>query len=195
MIPVVYSFDDDLALPAWVSIASLLNNAENTTSYDVWVLYSKLSDKIMQRFEQFSDGRHKISFKKVVESPLKDNKAVYLGVCAELLQYKKVLFCNVETKFRTDLTKVYDLGDSVLENMDKIVDYYGVCDIKKWKKLNTEYEYLSYILKSPFADEYLYKNQLRRLIWVASPLLRAAEQLPLSKKLKDKLKKIKNYDF
>ena len=47
-IPIVFAFSNEYALPGWISIASLLNNAKNKVVYLIHVLHDGL-DKYHKR--------------------------------------------------------------------------------------------------------------------------------------------------
>ena len=51
-IPIVFTFDDNYALPAAVAIKSLVHTGKKETWYDIYVLYQNLSDANRRALDQ-----------------------------------------------------------------------------------------------------------------------------------------------
>lgn len=67
-VPVVFAFDNNLALPAAVCLNSLLISAEADTVYHIYVMHSASEELDMQWIDKVmcsADSRHRISFIRV----------------------------------------------------------------------------------------------------------------------------------
>jgi lipopolysaccharide biosynthesis glycosyltransferase len=117
-IPVVFTFDDNYALPAAVAIKSLVHTGEKNTWYDIYVLYQNLSSANRCALDQVA----KINWIKVDQDLFKSVPAtaeypvdVYyrLAIHDILPQYDKIIYSDVDVLFQGDLTAVYETN---LEN-------------------------------------------------------------------------------
>lgn len=125
-IPIVFAFDKRFELPACVCLTSLLENANNDTFYDVFILHSgpELLDSI--EIGKIADiyNNCKINFLSVGET-FKDAFVIrgistttyYRLLIPELIpQYDRILYSDVDVIFREDLSDLYntDLEDNYI---------------------------------------------------------------------------------
>lgn len=117
-IPVVFAFDNNLAMPAAVCIYSLFANAYQSTAYQVYVLHregktldTSFIDKVFASFPQHSlrlvevDGTFDNGFEiRGITTP-----AYYRLLIPELIpEHDKVIYSDVDVIFRADLSEIYD---------------------------------------------------------------------------------------
>ena len=118
-IPIVFTFDDNYALPAAVAIKSLVHTGSRDTWYEIYVLYRNLSDANRNALDKVAD----INWIKVDESLFADVPVsaeypvdVYyrLAIHDILPQYDRILYSDVDVLFQGDLTAVYkmDMGNA-----------------------------------------------------------------------------------
>lgn len=118
-VPIVFAFDNNLAMPAAVCFYSLLVNAGHDTTYEIHVLHSaeetldtRYIDRVLAEFP-----RHKISymavddtFDKAFEIRGITTPAYYRLLIPTLLpQYDKVIYSDVDVIFRDDLKYIYSI--------------------------------------------------------------------------------------
>lgn len=142
-IPIVFAFDNRLAMPAAVCFYSLLANAKPTTAYDIYILHRSgeeldLSDirRVMSQFPQSTltlrevggefDGSFEI---RGITTP-----AYYRLLIPKLIpEHDKVLYSDVDVIFRNDLTEIYNIdiagyyfgGVNSMSHFDNdLVNYY-----------------------------------------------------------------------
>lgn len=113
-IPIVFTFDNNYALPAAVAIKSLVYTGKKGTWYDIYCLYQNLSDQNRRTLDQVA----KINWIKVDSSLFKGVPAtteypvdVYyrLAIHDILPQYDKILYSDVDVLFQGDLTSIYEM--------------------------------------------------------------------------------------
>ena len=113
-IPIVFTFDDNYALPAAVAIKSLIHTGKKGTWYDIYCLYQNLSEVNRRALDQVA----KINWIKV-------NSSLFAGVPATaeypvdvyyrlaihdiLPQHDRILYSDVDVLFQGDLTAVYEM--------------------------------------------------------------------------------------
>lgn len=117
-IPIVFAFDNNLAMPAAVCLYSLLVNAAEGTIYHIHILHSgneTLDTSYIERvIADFT--RHKISyisvgtaFENAFEIRGITTPAYYRLLIPELLpEYDKVIYSDVDVIFRNDLSGIYN---------------------------------------------------------------------------------------
>jgi len=114
-IPIVFTFDDNYALPAAVAIKSLVHTGSCDTWYEIYVLYRNLSDANRNALNKVAD----IHWIKVDESLFSDVPVsaeypvdVYyrLAIHDILPQYDRILYSDVDVLFQGDLTAVYNMN-------------------------------------------------------------------------------------
>lgn len=129
-VPILFTFDDKLLMPAGVCITSLLLNAEPDTFYDIFILHGERYDfsqtDLMRLPEVFSNCR--ITLRKVAgefvgayEVRGIPETAYYRLIAPELIpECDKILYSDVDVIFREDLTRFYerDLRDNYLAAVD-----------------------------------------------------------------------------
>lgn len=124
-IPIVFTFDNNLSLPAAVCISSLMQSASSETYYDIFVLHSGSApeivglDKILNTYSNMSLSYRSVgdSFNDAYEIRGITKAAYYRLLAAKYIpEYDRVIYADVDTIFRLDLTDVYDydLNDNYL---------------------------------------------------------------------------------
>lgn len=130
-IPILFTFDESLVLPACVCISSLLQSASPDTFYDIFVIHSDkydLSKTDVARIPQyFSNCR--LTFRPIsgefvggYEVRGIPETCYYRMLSPELIpEYDKILYSDVDVIFREDQTKYYDvnLGTNCFGGVDK----------------------------------------------------------------------------
>lgn len=116
-VPIVFAFDNNLAMPAAVCIYSLLANARETTQYHIHVMHRADEtldihwiEKVIREFP-----RHKISY--IGVGDIFDNSfeirgittpAYYRLLIPELIpEYDRVIYSDVDVIFRRDLSDIF----------------------------------------------------------------------------------------
>lgn len=130
IIPVLFTFDEGLVMPACVCMTSLLMNAREDTFYDIFVLHSDRYDlaksDVSRIPEHFSNCR--ITFRPVsgefigaYEVRGITETCYYRLLSAELIpEYDKIIYSDVDVIFREDLSRYYEveLGDNCFAAVD-----------------------------------------------------------------------------
>lgn len=122
IVPIVFCFDDNLLLPAGVCIASLLENANENTFYDIFILHDNIAkypelkylEKLYQRYQNFSIQYRSVGseFKNAFEIRGITVAAYYRLLIPELIpEYDKIMYHDVDVIFRTDLSTIYKETD------------------------------------------------------------------------------------
>lgn len=114
VVPVVFSFDDNYALPASIAIQSLIDTANKGTRYEIYVLYKKISSRVMSKFDSIAPIHwikvDKKVFRKAPRHKEYPEVVYYRLLIHDLLpQYDKIIWSDVDVLFRRDLSEVYDL--------------------------------------------------------------------------------------
>jgi len=127
-VPILFTFDQSLLMPAGVCLTSLLESAEEDTFYDIFILHGpgcdfSALDVLKERFERFSLTCMEVSgeFKGAYEIRGIPETAYYRLLSPELIpQYDKLLYSDVDVIIREDLAKYYelDLGDNYFAAVD-----------------------------------------------------------------------------
>ena len=129
-IPILFTFDDSLILPAGVCISSLLQNAAVETFYDIFILYSEKYDLENSDLNSLAETFHncRLNFRKVgaefvgaYEIRGIPETAYYRLISPEIITgYDKILYSDVDVIFRSDLSKYYelDLGTNCFAAVD-----------------------------------------------------------------------------
>ena len=132
MIPVVFAFDNNLAMPAAVCMYSLFVNARPETRYQVYVLHrsgERLDTtyiyNVLDKFPVHSlkivevDGTFDSSFEiRGITTP-----AYYRLLIPTLIpEHDKVIYSDVDVIFRDDLIDVYNepLGDNIVAGVNNL---------------------------------------------------------------------------
>lgn len=132
-IPIVFAFDNNLAMPAAVCLYSLFANANPSTAYQVYILHRKGecldTSYISKVFEQFPvhsltligvDGTFDSSFEiRGITTP-----AYYRLLIPMLIHdYDRVIYSDVDVIFRQDLSELYfneDLEGSYIAGVNDL---------------------------------------------------------------------------
>ncbi len=128
-VPILFSFDDNMLMPAIVCLTSLLENAAEETFYDIFILHRPgchFEDSILAQLPEHY--RCRITFRQV------DNdfagayeirgisiETYFRLIAPELIpEYDKILYSDVDVIFREDLSRFYDtdLGDCYFAGVD-----------------------------------------------------------------------------
>lgn len=161
VIPIVFCFDNNLAMPACVCITSLLANANEDTFYDIFILHSEKEnlykadlDKLTQYFKNCNIQYRTVdgTFDRAFEIRGITTPAYYRLLIPELIpEYDKVIYSDVDVIFREDLSPFYHmvLGDNYLGAVDV-----GVAFRPKI------YKYVQDVLKLNPSKGYFYSGNL-----------------------------------
>lgn len=119
LVPIVFTFDNNLIMPASVCISSLLMNADADTFYDIFILHSEKCDfsrtQLVDIPKYYSNC--KITFR-IVDSEFITayeirgitTTAYYRLLIPEIIpEYEKILYSDVDVIFREDLSKYYNI--------------------------------------------------------------------------------------
>lgn len=117
IVPVVFTFDQNLIMPASVCISSLLMNADADTFYDIYILHSEKCDFSQTQLVDIPKyyPNCKITFRTVNSEFVTayeirgiTTTAYYRLLIPELIpEYEKILYSDVDVIFREDLSKFY----------------------------------------------------------------------------------------
>ena len=124
-IPIAFSFDNNLVLPACVTITSLLKSANEDTFYDIFILHSSKCKLDKQELDKLPNYFSNCRIQYRVVGDIFDDAFEIRGVTTptyyrllipELIsEYDKVIYADVDIVFRMDLQELYQM------NLD---DYY-----------------------------------------------------------------------
>ena len=129
-IPILFTFDQSLEMPAGVAISSLLENAAPETFYDIFILHNPTSDFSRSPINSLPDIYHncRMTFRKIegefvgaYEIRGIPETAYYRLLSPELIpEYDKLLYSDVDVIFREDLAPYYeiDLKDNYFAGVD-----------------------------------------------------------------------------
>lgn len=129
-IPILFTFDQSLEMPAGVCMTSLLEQAAPDTFYDIFVLHGPdcdFSQSLLNRLPEIYNNC-RLTFRKVVgefvggyEIRGIPETAYYRLISPELIpEYDKLLYSDVDVVIREDLRPYYelDLGDNYFAGVD-----------------------------------------------------------------------------
>lgn len=131
-VPIVFAFDNNLAMPAAVCIYSLLVNAKPSTAYDIYILHRKnqpldLSkvERVMEHFPQSTLTLREVGdvFDSSFEIRGITTPAYYRLLIPDLIpEHDRVIYSDVDVIFRQDLSEVYTspLGDNILAGVNNL---------------------------------------------------------------------------
>lgn len=129
-IPILFTFDQSLEMPAGVCMTSLLEHADKDTFYDIYILHSPDCDFSQSRLNQLPGiyGNCKLTFRKVVGEFIGGYEirgipetAYYRLIAPDLIpEYDRILYSDVDVIFREDLWYYYekDLGNNYFAGVD-----------------------------------------------------------------------------
>ncbi len=130
IVPILFTFDQSLEMPAGVCMTSLLENAGKDTYYDIFVLHGPDCDFSQSRLNELPGiyGNCRLTFRKVVgefvggyEIRGIPETAYYRLIAPELIpEYDRILYSDVDVVFREDLRRYYelDLKDNYFAGVD-----------------------------------------------------------------------------
>jgi lipopolysaccharide biosynthesis glycosyltransferase len=117
LIPIVFTFDNNLIMPASICISSLLMNANADTFYDIFILHSEKCDfsntelvDIPNYFKNCKITFRTVNSEFVTAYEIRGitTTAYYRLLIPELIpEYDKVLYSDVDVIFREDMAKYY----------------------------------------------------------------------------------------
>ncbi|MBO5678642.1 MAG: hypothetical protein J6S11_01605 [Bacteroidaceae bacterium] len=118
-IPIVFTFDNNLIMPASICISSLLMNANTDTYYDIFILHPETCDFSNTTLANIPNyySNCKITFRTVEHEFVTayeirgiTTTAYYRLLIPEIIpEYDKVLYSDVDVIFREDLSRYYDI--------------------------------------------------------------------------------------
>ena len=127
-VPILFTFDQSLLMPAGVCLTSLLESADADTFYDIFILHGpgcdfSALDVLKERFGNFRMTVREVSGEFVGAYEVRGipETAYYRLLSPELIpQYDKLLYSDVDVIIREDLSKYYelDLGDNYFAAVD-----------------------------------------------------------------------------
>lgn len=139
-VPIVFSFDDNMLLPAKICIESLLVNAKPETYYDIFILYAEGNEVTPDDFTRLAEhyGNCRFTYRSV--GHIFDHcfeirgitTATYhrLAIPELIREYDTILYSDVDVIFRNDLSDLYfntDMDDCYLAgvkwNVEPITEY------------------------------------------------------------------------
>ena len=160
-IPILFTFDKGLEMPAGVCLTSLLENAEKDTFYDIFILHGPGVDFRNSKLNDLTGkyGNCRLTFRKVegefvggYEIRGIPETAYYRLISPDLIpEYDKILYSDVDVIFREDLTKYYEID--LKDNYFGAVDTCSVLRPSYQKYLKDEYNY-------DYRDGYYYSGNL-----------------------------------
>ena len=117
-VPILFTFDQSLLMPAGVCLTSLLESANPDTFYDIFILHKEGCDfsdlhKLEQRFSNFRLTCRKVKGEFVGAYEIRGipETAYYRLLSPEMIpEYDKLLYFDVDVIIREDLTKYYELN-------------------------------------------------------------------------------------
>ncbi len=123
-IPIVFCFDKRILLGAGVAIKSLIDSAKPTTSYDIRIFHSDISEKKQQVFFSLIENtQHKMKFHEIdgtrfsklpCNSGSWRRNVYYRFLIPEILsEYNKAIYSDVDVFFKKDMSDIFqqDISD------------------------------------------------------------------------------------
>jgi len=111
-IPIVFTFDDNYVLPAWIAIKSLVRTKNKNTQYKIYCIYQNLCENSRKKLDKLANINW-IKFSSATfdwvpyswEYPI----TVYFRLILHemLSQYDKIIYSDVDVLFQWDLSKIY----------------------------------------------------------------------------------------
>ncbi|MBQ6073418.1 MAG: glycosyltransferase family 8 protein [Bacteroidales bacterium] len=128
IIPILFTFDQSLTMPAGVCMTSLLESAAPETFYDIFILHRPGCDfsslhVLENHFSNFRLTFREVSGEFVGAYEIRGipETAYYRLLSPELIpEYDKIIYSDVDVIIREDLSKYYeiDLGDNYFAAVD-----------------------------------------------------------------------------
>lgn len=160
-VPILFTFDENLLMPAGVCLTSLLESAGKETFYDIFILHPAGCDFTQSLLAQLPEryGNCRLTFRKVegeFEGAFEirgiPETAYFRLISPGLIpEYDHYLYSDVDVIFREDLAKYYalPLDGSYFAGVDSVP---GIND--------NDFRYLTTVLKQDPADGYFYSGNL-----------------------------------
>ena len=127
-VPLLFTFDQSLLMPAGVCFTSLLESADPDTFYDIFILHGpgcdfSALDVLKERFHNFRLTLREIKDEFVGAYEIRGipETAYYRLLSPDLIpEYDKLVYSDVDVIIREDLAKYYeiDLGDHCFAGVD-----------------------------------------------------------------------------
>ena len=125
-IPIVFVFDKNIILAAYIAIQSLIDTAYNATNYNIHIFHDGIHKKYLKEFEKITNNTHHKLYTHLIErerfkdAPKNKNgwteMVYYRLLIPEILpQYDKVIYSDVDVLFKDDLSDLYNMD---LENYE-----------------------------------------------------------------------------
>lgn len=131
-VPIVFAFDNNLAMPAAVCIYSLLVNAKPTTAYDIYILHrggeqldlSKV-ERVISQFPLSTLTLREVGdeFDSSFEIRGITTPAYYRLLIPQLIpEHDRVIYSDVDVIFRQDLAEVYntELSNNIIAGVNNL---------------------------------------------------------------------------
>lgn len=120
LVPIVFSFDDNLKVPAGVCISSLLESKKEDTFYEIYVLYIELEKETIDYLKRLEDHFSNFTLQFVCVKSQLDEGFVIRGISrvaySRLLiprlfkKHVRVLYSDVDVIFTDDLSSLLELS-------------------------------------------------------------------------------------
>ena len=135
IVPIVFAFDNNLVMPAYICISSLLKNAKEGTFYDIFILHSLKENIDKATLNELIKHHNNCNityrtigdeFDNAFEVRGITTPAYYRLLIPELIpEYDKIIYSDVDVIFREDLHYLYqtDLDDNYLGAVDVCVAF------------------------------------------------------------------------
>ena len=158
-IPILFTFDNSLLMPAGVCMTSLLENADPDTFYDIFILHGPGCDFsgldiLKNRFDNFRMTVREVRGEFVGAYEIRGipETAYYRLLAPELIpEYDKLLYSDVDVIIREDLSKYYEI--------DLADNYFGAVDNCSRLRPNVR-NYLAKSLNLDYRKGYYYSGNL-----------------------------------
>ena len=182
-IPILFTFDDKLVMPAAVCWTSLMENAAPDTYYDIFVIHSAkydFSGTVLAKFPEYYPNC-KVTFRPIsgefsgaYEIRGIPETCYYRMLSPEIIpEYDKLLYSDVDVIIRDDLSKYYEieLGENYFAGVDT------GSRLREWIQ-----KYTAETLKIDWHDGYFYSGNLV----INSALIRRDNMIEKFRKLSEK---------
>lgn len=152
-IPILFTFDDKLVMPACVCMTSLLENANPDTFYDIFVIHSDRFDfnktilaELPKHYSNCNITFIPISGEFVGGYEIRGipETCYYRLISPEIIkEYDKILYSDIDVIFRSDLSEYYniDLGDNCFAGVDNGSAYREDVQIYLKEKLGIDHKF------------------------------------------------------
>lgn len=120
LIPIFYACDDNFIKYTIVSLTSMIENADKTRKYQVYILHTGISEEMQKETLKLENEHFKIDFVDVIEHldqikeqlPLRDyySKTTYyrLFIAEMYPEYNKAIYIDSDTIVKGDISQLFD---------------------------------------------------------------------------------------